>query len=224
MIVLKQVCKTYDGKSANNVRALKQVSLHIQKGEMTAIIGKSGAGKTTLLNVIGCIDSPDEGTYQLNGTDISRMSEKQLASIRNTEIGIVMQNFALVMQDTALENVIIPFYFQKRIHLKTARQKALAALQSVGLESMASKPVNKLSGGQKQRVAIARAIVNEPSVILADEPTGALDSRISSEIMGIFKSLHAQGKTIMIVTHDMGIAKQCERIITISDGMIKEEL
>ncbi len=224
MIVLKQVCKTYDGKSANNVRALKQVSLHIQKGEMTAIIGKSGAGKTTLLNVIGCIDSPDEGTYQLNGTDISRMSEKQLASIRNTEIGIVMQNFALVMQDTALENVIIPFYFQKGIHLKTARQKALAALQSVGLESMASKPVNKLSGGQKQRVAIARAIVNEPSVILADEPTGALDSRISSEIMGIFKSLHAQGKTIMIVTHDMGIAKQCERIITISDGMIKEEL
>lgn len=222
MIQLEQVCKTYAKGKPNAVQALKDVSLHISAGELVAIIGKSGSGKTTLLNIIGCIDSFEQGKYLLNGRNISQKREAALSKVRNREIGIVVQDFALIQSDTALENVMLPFYFDQSVTLKAAKTKALAALQSVGMEDMAKKAVNQLSGGQKQRVAIARAIVHAPSVILADEPTGALDTKTAGEIMDVFKQLHEQGKTVIIVTHDMGVAHQCDRIIEISDGRIVE--
>lgn len=220
MIQLEQVCKTYAKGKPNAVQALKDVSLHISAGELVAIIGKSGSGKTTLLNIIGCIDSFEQGKYLLNGRNISQKREAALSKIRNREIGIVVQDFALIQSDTALENVMLPFYFDQSVTLKAAKTKALAALQSVGMENLAKKAVNQLSGGQKQRVAIARAIVHAPSVLLADEPTGALDTKTAGEIMDVFKQLHEQGKTVIIVTHDMGVAHQCDRIIEISDGTI----
>lgn len=220
MIQLEQVCKTYAKGKPNAVQALKDVSLHISAGELVAIIGKSGSGKTTLLNIIGCIDSFEQGKYLLNGRNISQKREAALSKVRNREIGIVVQDFALIQSDTALENVMLPFYFDQSVTLKAAKTKALAALQSVGMEDLAKKAVNQLSGGQKQRVAIARAIVHAPSVILADEPTGALDTKTAGEIMDVFKQLHEQGKTVIIVTHDMGVAHQCDRIIEISDGTI----
>ncbi|MGN0647766.1 MAG: ABC transporter ATP-binding protein [Oscillospiraceae bacterium] len=220
MIQLEQVCKTYAKGKPNAVQALKDVSLHISAGELVAIIGKSGSGKTTLLNIIGCIDSFEQGKYLLNGRNISKKREAALSKIRNREIGIVVQDFALIQSDTALENVMLPFYFDQSVTLKAAKTKALAALQSVGMEDLAKKAVNQLSGGQKQRVAIARAIVHAPSVLLADEPTGALDTKTAGEIMDVFKQLHEQGKTVIIVTHDMGVAHQCDRIIEISDGTI----
>lgn len=220
MIQLEQVCKTYAKGKPNAVQALKDVSLHISAGELVAIIGKSGSGKTTLLNIIGCIDSFEQGKYLLNGRNISQKREAALSKIRNREIGIVVQDFALIQSDTTLENVMLPFYFDQSVTLKAAKTKALAALQSVGIEDLAKKAVNQLSGGQKQRVAIARAIVHAPSVLLADEPTGALDTKTAGEIMDVFKQLHEQGKTVIIVTHDMGVAHQCDRIIEISDGTI----
>lgn len=219
MIKLSSITKIYNNNKVNAFTALKKVTLSIKSGEMVAIIGKSGAGKSTLLHILACIDSYESGEYTIDGTLVKKLSERQLARIRNEKIGMVMQDFALVEDFTAIENVMLPLDFAK--HKKPNRkQLAMNALKSVGMDSMAKKPVNKLSGGQKQRVAIARAIVNEPSVILADEPTGALDSKTSQEIMDVFKSLNAQGKTVIIVTHDMGIAQQCERIIEIADGKI----
>ena len=219
MLKLNKITKIYNRKKANEFEALHGVSLEIADGEMVAIIGKSGAGKSTLLHILACIDSYESGKYRIDDTLIKKLSERKLAQIRNEKIGMVMQDFALVEDFTALENVMLPLEFAKR---KKPNRKLLAlnALKSVGMEEYAKKPVNKLSGGQKQRVAIARAIVNEPSVILADEPTGALDSKTATEIMSVFQELHAQGKTVIIVTHDMGIAEQCERIIEIADGNI----
>lgn len=220
MIKLENICKTYSKGKNNAVDALKNVSLNIKKGELTAIIGKSGSGKTTLLNIIGCIDTSDSGNYYLDGKKINKKNEAALSAIRNKSIGIVMQEFALIGSDSALENVMLPFYFDNKASLKKAKELALSVLSSVGMDSMAAKPVNKLSGGQKQRVAIARAIVNKPSVILADEPTGALDSKTAAEIMALFRELNKNGHTIIIVTHDLEIANQCDRIIEISDGKI----
>jgi len=220
MIKLENICKTYSKGKNNAVDALKNVSLNIKKGELTAIIGKSGSGKTTLLNIIGCIDTSDSGNYYLDGKKINKKNEAALSAIRNKSIGIVMQEFALIGSDSALENVMLPFYFDNKASLKKAKELALSVLSSVGMDSMAAKPVNKLSGGQKQRVAIARAIVNKPSVILADEPTGALDSKTAAEIMALFRELNKNGHTIIIVTHDLEIANQCDRIIEISDGRI----
>lgn len=219
MLKLNKITKIYNRKKANEFEALHGVSLEIADGEMVAIIGKSGAGKSTLLHILACIDSYESGKYRIDDTLIKKLSERKLAQIRNEKIGMVMQDFALVEDFTALENVMLPLEFAKR---KKPNRKLLAlnALKSVGMEEYAKKTVNKLSGGQKQRVAIARAIVNEPSVILADEPTGALDSKTAAEIMSVFQELHAQGKTVIIVTHDMGIAEQCERIIEIADGNI----
>lgn len=219
MIQITNVHKTYNVKHANEFEALKGVSLRIDKGELVAIIGKSGAGKSTLLHILACIDSYEDGEYHIDATLVKKLSERKLAQIRNEKIGMVMQDFALVEDFTAIENVMLPLDFAK--HKKPNRkQLAMDALKSVGMDSMAKKPVNKLSGGQKQRVAIARAIVNQPSVILADEPTGALDSKTAQEIMEVFKELHQQGKTVIIVTHDMGVAEQCDRIIEIADGQI----
>ncbi len=219
MITLSNIHKIYNPKKANEFEALKGVSLTIQDGEMVAIIGKSGAGKSTLLHILACIDSYESGEYKIDDTLVQKLSEKEYARIRNEKIGMVMQDFALVDDFSALENVMLPLDFATK-KKPGRKQLAMKALASVSMDSMAKKPVNKLSGGQKQRVAIARAIVNEPSVILADEPTGALDTKTAAEIMGVFKQLNEQGKTIIIVTHDMGVAQQCDRIIEISDGVI----
>ena len=219
MIILSNIHKIYNAKKANEFEALKGVSLEIADGEMVAIIGKSGAGKSTLLHILACIDSYESGEYKIGDTLVKKLSEKQYAQIRNEKIGMVMQDFALVDDFSCIENVLLPLDFAAK-KKPDRKELALAALKSVGMDSMAKKPVNKLSGGQKQRVAIARAIVNQPSVILADEPTGALDSKTAAEIMGVFKELNAQGKTVIIVTHDMGVAEQCDRKIEIADGKI----
>lgn len=222
MIEIKNIDKTYNIGKSNAFQALKDVSLTIDDGEMVAIIGKSGAGKSTLMHIIGCIDDFESGTYILNGEDISSIKEGKRAKIRNKDIGIVMQDFALVEDYTAIENVMIPLYFAKGKLLESKKSIAKKALEKVGIGELASKRVNKLSGGQKQRVAIARAIVNNPSILLADEPTGALDVKTSAEIMGVFEELNEQGITVIIITHDMEVAEGCERVIEISDGRIKE--
>lgn len=219
MVKLDKIVKIYNPKKANEFEALHGVSAEIKDGEMVAIIGKSGAGKSTLLHILACIDNYQDGEYVIDETVVKKLSEKKYAQIRNEKIGMVMQDFALVEDFSALENVMIPLSFSKK-KIKNKKQKALDALKAVGIEDLAKKPCNKLSGGQKQRVAIARAIANEPSMILADEPTGALDTKTSAEIMELFKSLNAQGRTVIIVTHDPKVAEQCDRIIEISDGEI----
>ena len=218
MIKLKGISKIYNKKKSNEFYALDKVNVEINKGELVAIIGKSGAGKSTMMHIIGCIDDFEEGTYELNGKDISGVSAKKKAEIRNKEIGIVMQDFALIDEYTVEENVMIPLYFTKGV--KNRKDKVKSALEKVGIADLKSKPINKLSGGQKQRVAIARAIVNEPEILLADEPTGALDTKTGQEIMNVFKEINDNGKTVIIITHDMEIAKQCKRIIEIKDGKI----
>lgn len=222
MVELKNITKTYNPQKTNEFTALKNISLTINYGEMTAIIGKSGAGKSTLLHILACIDNYQSGEYRIDDTLVKKLSERELACIRNEKIGIVMQDFALVEDFSALENVMLPLDFARR-KKPNRRELAFGALKSVGLEELAKKPVSKLSGGQKQRVAIARAIINEPSLILADEPTGALDTKTSAEIMDVFKTLNDDGKTVVIVTHDLGVARQCSRIIEISDGKIVSE-
>ena len=222
MIKIENLSKIYDKGKNNAVKALDNISLHIIQGELTAIIGRSGSGKTTLLNIIGCIDGFETGTYFFDSKNVSKANDHILSELRNAKIGFVMQNFALINEDTVLENVMLPFYFNNRTALKEAKKMSIDALKKMGIEQLSNKPISKLSGGQKQRVAIARAIVNNPSIILADEPTGALDSKTSQEIMNVFHELNSNGATIIIVTHDMEIARQCKRIIEIKDGKIKE--
>lgn len=219
MIKISNLNKTYNYKKSNAYQALYDISLEIDDGEMTAIIGRSGAGKSTLLHIIGCIDKFESGTYEIDGEDISGLSDKKLSQIRNRKVGIVMQDFALIDEYTVLQNVMTPLYFT-RPKIKKTKEKALEAIKSVNMEKYAGKPVKNLSGGQKQRIAIARSIVNNPSFILADEPTGALDTKTSFEIMELFKKLNDEGKTIIIITHDMSVAKSCKRQIEISDGKI----
>lgn len=219
MIQLKNITKTYNVGSSNAFEALHDITLTISDGEMVAIIGKSGAGKSTLLHIIGCIDHYDDGEYYLDDELIKNKKDSALAAIRNEKIGIVMQDYALIEDFTTIENVLLPLDFSKK---KVSQPKKLAreALSAVGMAEMTDKPVKKLSGGQKQRVAIARALINHPKFLLADEPTGALDSHTSSEIMDLLKQLNNQGMTIIIITHDQTVANACTRQIEISDGNI----
>lgn len=219
MIKLKNIYKTYNSGKTNEFKALNGISLSIDDGELVAIIGKSGAGKSTLLHILACIDNYETGEYYIDDILVKKLREAELAEIRNKKIGMVMQDFALVDDFSCIENVMLPLDFSKK-KIANKKEKAIKALNSVGMGLIAKKPVNKLSGGQKQRVAIARAIVNDPSIILADEPTGALDTRTSAEIMEVFHKLNGKGHTIIIVTHDLEIANQCDRIIEISDGRI----
>lgn len=220
MIELKNVSKTYGASHRTPpFQALKNVNLTIKAGEMVAIKGSSGAGKSTLLHIIGCLDRATSGEYLLDGESVTGMSSSQLATLRNACFGFVMQHFALIENDDALQNVAAPLLFSKT-KLSLMDALALEQLRYVGIAHLAKKRVAKLSGGEKQRVAIARAMVNDPQVILADEPTGALDRENSEKIVGLFQQLNARGKTIIIVTHDDYVANSCRRIVTIDDGVI----
>lgn len=222
MIKLRNIHKIYNRRKPNEFEALRGITLEIADGELTAVTGRSGAGKSTLLHILVCIDSCEEGEYTIDGTQVNKLPERRRARIRNEKLGIVMQDFALVEDLTALENVMLPLNFSRKRECGK-KQKALDALRRAGTYELAAKQCSKLSGGQKQRVAIARAIVNEPSLILADEPTGALDSATSAEIMELFCELNRQGRTIVIVTHDPKIAAKCSRVIELSDGKLAPE-
>lgn len=206
LIQLHDIQKSFrNGTDGAIQEVLKGIDLSIEHGEMVAIKGASGAGKSTLLHILGCLDHPDSGTYYLDGEDISKASLTHLAEIRNRKIGFVMQHFSLIEEDTVLQNVGVPLLFAKTKRL-LVNGLAMAQLQQLGIEHLAQKKVNVLSGGEKQRVAIARALINQPDIILADEPTGALDTANSEKIMGIFEQLHQTGKTIIIVTHEAFVA------------------
>ena len=220
MIEIKNLVKIYNKGKTNEFCALKGIDLSIEEGEMVAIIGKSGAGKSTLLHILAAIDSYDKGSYLVDGVSVGDLKEKERARFRNQKIGIVMQDYALIDEYTIEENVQIPLIFGKVKGNDVRREKIMTALENVGLDELAKKPVRQLSGGQKQRVAIARALVNNPAFLLADEPTGALDSKTSGEIMDVFEKLNQGGKTVIIVTHDMEVAARCGRVIEISDGEI----
>ena len=220
MIEIKNLVKIYNKGKTNEFCALKGIDLSIEEGEMVAIIGKSGAGKSTLLHILAAIDSYDKGSYLVDGVSVGDLKEKDRARFRNQKIGIVMQDYALIDEYTIEENVQIPLIFGKVKGNDVRREKIMTALKNVGLDELAKKPVRQLPGGQKQRVAIARALVNNPAFLLADEPTGALDSKTSGEIMDVFEKLNQGGKTVIIVTHDMEVAARCGRVIEISDGEI----
>lgn len=217
---LENIGKAYrEGSVA--FEALSNVDLVIKEGESVAIMGASGSGKSTLLNILGAMDKASEGKYYLQGEEISSYSEKQMAHIRNEIFGFVMQDFALIERETVEKNVILPLLYSKRFHhQKKARVEQI--LKEVGLFEKRHQPVTKLSGGQRQRVAIARAMVNDASVLLCDEPTGALDRATGDEIIRLFMELHEQGKTLIIVTHDETVAQHCERVIRITDGRIEQ--
>ena len=201
---------------------MDHVNLEIQKGEFVAIIGQSGSGKSTFMNMLGCLDVPTSGEYYLNGTDVSTMKDNELSVVRNREIGFIFQGFNLIANLTAIENVELPLIY-RGIDRKTRRNLAIESLKMVGLEKRLHHKPNEMSGGQQQRVAIARAIAAKPPVILADEPTGNLDSASSREILGILKDMHKTGKTIILITHDNGIADQAKRVVRIMDGKIESD-
>ncbi len=204
------------------VHALRSVTIEIGKNEYVAIMGPSGSGKSTLMNVVGCLDTATSGSYVLNGTDVSKMDDNQLAEIRNKEIGFVFQTFNLLPRYTALENVMLPMVYAG-VSKQTRIDRAMQALDNVGLSDRVDHKPNELSGGQRQRVAVARALVNNPSIILADEPTGNLDSKTSIDIMRLFNDIHSQGNTIILVTHEESIARHAHRIIRLFDGEVERD-
>ena len=204
------------------INALVSVSIKIKRGEYVAFMGPSGSGKSTLMNIVGCLDTPSKGQYILNGQDVSRMSDNQLADVRNKEIGFVFQSFNLLPRASALDNVALPLIYAG-LNKRERTERALESLRAVGLADRATHRPNELSGGQRQRVAIARALVNNPSVLLADEPTGALDSKTSHEIMDLFEALYSKGNTIIMVTHEEDIARYAHRIVRLRDGLVESD-
>ncbi|HBK7910070.1 TPA: ABC transporter ATP-binding protein, partial [Vibrio cholerae] len=216
LVELQQICKHYTS-GQNVVKALDGVDLTIRHGEFLAILGPSGSGKSTLMNVLGCLDKPTAGRYQLDGHPVDSLSTQQLAAIRNQKIGFVFQSFNLLEYASALDNVALPLVYAG-VKAKDRRRRATELLTRVGLADRLDHKPNQLSGGQKQRVAIARALINQPQILLADEPTGALDSKSGAEIEALFNELHREGRTIIVVTHDNELAKRTKRIVTIRDG------
>ena len=221
LIRIEGVEKTYD-MGAVQVHALRGVSLTLERNEYVAVMGPSGSGKSTLMNIIGCLDVPTAGTYELNGQRVSEMDDDDLARVRNREIGFVFQTFNLLPRADALRNVELPLVYAG-LGQRARRQRAEEALASVGLEDRMHHRPNELSGGQKQRVAIARALANEPSIILADEPTGALDTRTGAEIMSLFQRLHGNGHTVVVVTHEEHVAAYSRRVVRFRDGLVESD-
>ena len=220
VIQLRDLSKTYHTGEVD-VKAVRSVSLVIERGEFVAVMGASGSGKSTLMNVLGCLDQPTEGSYLLDGVSVAELNRKQLAILRNGKLGFVFQSFNLLARTSALENVELPmFYSQPLVSLRTRRQRAVQALEKVGLGDRLHHHPSQLSGGQQQRIAIARALVNQPELVLADEPTGNLDSRTSIEIMGIFQEFNRYCITLEMVTHELDIAAYCKRFVVMRDGRV----
>jgi len=222
VIALQQIIKSYDMGGAEEVQALRGVSISIHKNEYVAIMGPSGSGKSTLMNILGCLDTPTSGRYEFNGVNVSEMDDNQLARVRNKEIGFVFQTFNLLARSDSLHNVELPLIYGG-VSSSDRKKLALEALQQVGLGDRVHHKPNELSGGQRQRVAIARALVNKPSIILADEPTGNLDSKTGDEIMSLFEEIHEKGNTVILVTHEEYIAEHAARIIRVRDGLIESD-
>jgi putative ABC transport system ATP-binding protein len=222
MIATIDLWKTYDMGSEQQVHALRGVNLQIRRNEYVAIMGPSGSGKSTLMNLIGCLDTPSKGEYWLNSQRVSELDDDELARIRNKEIGFVFQTFNLLARATALHNVELPLIYAG-VPADERTERARAALTSVGMESRMTHKPNELSGGQRQRVAVARALVNRPSIILADEPTGNLDSQTGNEIMALFDRLQAEGNTIIVVTHEHDVAEYAHRVVYIKDGVVERD-
>jgi putative ABC transport system ATP-binding protein len=223
VIRLENVHKTYF-TGEFDVKAVRGVSLEVQRGEFVAIMGASGSGKSTMMNILGCLDRPTEGRYFLDGVDVSVLDREELADIRNEKIGFVFQGFNLLARTSALENVELPLLYRRRRGGGNSEERAIRALEMVGLGNRLDHTPNRLSGGQQQRVAIARALVNDPALILADEPTGNLDSRTSIEIMGVFQKLNDQGITICMVTHELDIARYTKRNVVMRDGRVVSDI
>lgn len=221
IINVKDIKKSYT-VGTQEVNALRGINLSVEKGEFISIMGPSGSGKTTLMNIIGCLDTPSSGEYELNGSLVSKLEDDELARIRNKEIGFVFQSFNLLAKNSVLENVMLPLKYAG-FEKSEAVKKSNEVIDKVGLSDRLAHTPAELSGGQQQRVAIARALVNKPSIIFADEPTGNLDSKTGKEVMNIFKELNASGQTIILITHEESIANQSNRIITIKDGLIKSD-
>ncbi|MCX7614656.1 MAG: ABC transporter ATP-binding protein [Clostridiales bacterium] len=222
MIHMKEISKTYV-MGDTEIKALDNISFNVEKGEFVSIVGPSGSGKSTLMNILGCLDVPDKGEYLLSGIDINNSTDRQLAYIRNHKIGFVFQNFNLLSKLNALENVAIPLMY-RGLSAKKSKQLAYQYLEKVGLSGREKHTPRELSGGQQQRVAIARALVCEPEIILADEPTGALDQKTGRETIDLLKELNRKGQTIVLITHDPTVAKQAERCVSIVDGKLSDEL
>lgn len=221
LIIIKDIGRKYV-IGAEIIHAIKSVSLTINKGEFVALMGPSGSGKSTLMNILGCLDTPTKGEYILNGINVSHMTDNELADVRNSEIGFVFQTFNLLPRNSALDNVALPLVYAG-VSKEKRNDRARKALENVGLGNRTDHRPNELSGGQRQRVAVARALINDPSIILADEPTGNLDTKTSIEIMGLMEDIHAKGNTIILVTHEEDIAMHAHRIVRMRDGLVEKD-